>query len=41
MRNAFLGKVRLNQGKVICHLKVIKKTAEEHMLPPLLLSRGK
>jgi len=34
MRNAFLGKVRLNQGKIIFRLKVIKKAAEEAFIPP-------
>jgi len=33
MRNAFLGKLRLNQGKLIFRLKVIEKTtAGEHII---------
>jgi len=33
MRNAFLGKVRLNQGKVIFRLKVIKKKQQGAYMP--------
>jgi len=41
MRNAFLGKVRLNQDKLIFCLKVIKKNRGANMLPPPVLNRVK